>query len=96
MCLTHLLSGFDGGAAAKRAREVTHDMCVRSDDSQVIISALTFVPPDGITAFLKALPPAEVDAFVEKVMMQKNADRVINALTQKIHLFNAIEAPTFK
>ena len=81
-----------GGMPAKRTRaEVVHDMTIYPTDPPVIVAALQLQVPADISAFLTRMQVPQAEAFVEKVMAQKNSDRVITAFSNNFTEFNAIE-----
>ena len=66
-------------------------MNVEPSDQPVIIAALQLQVPDDVAAFLGRMGLAEAEAFVEKVLSQKNSDRVVSAFSVHFAEFNAIE-----
>ena len=77
--------------AAKRAREVIHDFGIKPDDHPPIVAALKIELPDTLEGFLMMIPGGELQGFIDKIMMEKNAPRVVNSFCNKVKEFMAIE-----
>lgn len=82
-----------GGMPAKRTRaEVVHDYAVKQDDSPVVVAALQLAPPPDLAGFLGRMSStALAEAFVEKIMAQKNSDRVLGSFANNFQEYNNIE-----